>query len=232
MVDNALLPISFLRKAIRAVPAVKWAVAVGGIMAVIAIVQSFRIDARLAVVGTAIMFIFMSVMVVFARASSLDNKTIARPALVFTWFALLLFMATTTLIFTSVFFQQPIDLRGWIAGGTGKTDAKLQVGATGWIYVGTRIGAKWQTSKAEGIEPALTINAPGLPAPGSTYQVTRAVHLRVAAPQKRADGRRPSMPASTGAISVGASLKVDDVIQIELDNPPRTWVWAHVTYVR
>ena len=88
-------PISFLREAIRAVPAVKWALGVGGIMAVIAIVYSFQISPRVAVIGTLIMFLFMGVLVVFARASALGNSVIALPALVFTWFVLLVFMAVT-----------------------------------------------------------------------------------------------------------------------------------------
>jgi hypothetical protein len=107
--------ISFLREAIRAVPVVKWALGVGGIIAVIAIVHSFQIDARVAVIGTIIMLVFMSVLVVFARVSALANGAMVPPALIFTWFTLLVFMAMTVSLFTSVFFQIPIDLKFWLA---------------------------------------------------------------------------------------------------------------------
>jgi len=106
MADGTTTPISFLREAIRAVPAVKWALGVGGIMAVIAVIYSFQIDARVAVIGTIIMLVFMTVLVVFARVSALANSAIALPALVFTWFTLLVFMAVTLSLFTSVFFQR------------------------------------------------------------------------------------------------------------------------------
>ena len=88
-------------------PAVKWALGVGGIMAVIAIVYSFQISPRVAVIGTLIMFLFMGVLVVFARASALGNSVIALPALVFTWFVLLVFMAVTLALLSSVFFSSP-----------------------------------------------------------------------------------------------------------------------------
>lgn len=108
-------PLAFLNQAISAVPAVKYALAVGGIVAVIAIIFSFGIDARVAVIGAVIMFIFMTMMIVFARLSVLAEPYFALPSLVFTWFTLLLFMGVAASLFTSVFFSQPLDLHTWLA---------------------------------------------------------------------------------------------------------------------
>lgn len=109
-------PIEFLREAIRAVPAVKYALGIGGVVAAIAVVFSFKIDPRVAVVGTVVMLVLMGVLVVFARMSSLPGTRLAAPALVFTWFVLVLFMATSGSLFSSVFFQKPLDLSSWLTG--------------------------------------------------------------------------------------------------------------------
>lgn len=111
-------PIEFLREATKAVPAIKYAMGVGGIIATIAIIYSFKIDPRVAFVGTIVMFVLMGVLVVFARMASLSGTRLASPALVFTWFTLLVFMAVSIALFTSVFFKKPLDLTYWLTGST------------------------------------------------------------------------------------------------------------------
>src|SRR5271166_3514994 len=96
-------PAQFLRDAIRAVPAVKYAVGVGGLVAVLAIVQSYRINPTLAALGAIVMLILMGMLVIFARMSALGKAYILLPALVFTWFVLLLFMLASLALFSSVF---------------------------------------------------------------------------------------------------------------------------------
>lgn len=116
-------PLEFLREAVRAVPAVKYALGIGGVVAAIAIIYSFKIDPRVAFVGTVVMLVLMGVLVVFARMSSLPGYRLAGPALVFTWFVLLLFMATSGSLFSSVFFQKPLDLSSWLTGANAATGA-------------------------------------------------------------------------------------------------------------
>jgi hypothetical protein len=100
----------FLRKTIKAVPAVKYALAISVIAAMIAIIYSaFDIDPRLAIIGVIVMLVLMGVMSIFARISVIATKALALLALVFAWFALLLFMAVGLALFTSVFFQWPLD---------------------------------------------------------------------------------------------------------------------------
>ena len=53
--DEASTRASFLKEAIRAVPAVKYAMGVGGVAAVVAIVAGLKIDYRVAVFGTVIL---------------------------------------------------------------------------------------------------------------------------------------------------------------------------------
>lgn len=108
-------PIQTLREATRAVPAVKYALGVGGILATVALLYSFRIDPRVAFVGTIVVLVLMGVLVVFARMAALSGARLHFPAMVFTWFVLLVFMATTIGIFTSVFFKVPVNLQYWLA---------------------------------------------------------------------------------------------------------------------
>jgi hypothetical protein len=107
-------PLSIFRESVKAVPAVKYALGVAGLVSVIAIVRSFNLDARVAVLGAVVMFLLMTVLVVFARLSSLAAPDFRLPALTFTWFSLILVIAIALLMFLSVFFRWPVDLQDWI----------------------------------------------------------------------------------------------------------------------
>lgn len=113
---NELSPLSVLREATKAVPAVKWALGVGGLLAAVALVYVFKLDPRAAFVGILALLCFMGVLVIFARVAAQRSSAFAAPAMVFTWFALIMFMVTTTSLFTSVFFSRPLDLQGWLTG--------------------------------------------------------------------------------------------------------------------
>lgn len=122
-------PALFLKQAIKAVPAVKYALGIGGIAATVAIIQSFTVDLKVAFGGIAVMLVLMGVLVIFARMAALAGPRMLLPALVFTWFTLILFMAASILLFTSIFFKKPLDLSGeesiriaadsgWVGGGS------------------------------------------------------------------------------------------------------------------
>lgn len=104
-------PHGFLQEAIKAVPAVRYALGIGGIIAVIAIVSSFGIGFRVALFGTVVMLVLMTVLVIFAKLAGQASSSFQAPALVFTWFSLILFMAVSVVLFTSVFWGIPVDLR-------------------------------------------------------------------------------------------------------------------------
>ncbi len=98
-----------LKLAMKAVPSLRYALGVAGLVAGIAIVKGFGIDSRIAVFGTVVMLVLMTVLVVFARVAA--DKPQKSAALVFTWFALVLVMATAAALFISVFFKWPLDLQ-------------------------------------------------------------------------------------------------------------------------
>lgn len=102
-------PVVVLRESIKAIPAVKYALGIAGIVSVIAIVKSFNIDFRVAVVGTIVMLLFMVLLVIFAKVAKLASPDFRLPALVFTWFALFFLIAIAVLMFCSAFFNWPVN---------------------------------------------------------------------------------------------------------------------------
>lgn len=110
-------PLSFFREAAKAVPAIRYALGIGGIVSVIAIIFSFRLSPAAMVFGVIIMLTLMMMLVIFARATTLGPR-IYLPALIFTWFTLSLFMVVSTALFTSVFFRWPLDLAVHFTGSS------------------------------------------------------------------------------------------------------------------
>ena len=117
---------TFLDRAVKAVPAVRYALGVGGVVAVIAIVFSFGINAKVAIFGTIIMLVLMVVLVLFASLVRKPGASFSLPALIFTWFSLALFMASSFLLFTSAFWAAPIDLRTFISAPKQASDISPQ----------------------------------------------------------------------------------------------------------
>lgn len=107
-------PLRILREAIKAVPAVKYALGVAGIASAVALAYSLRLDPKVTVLGTPVMLILMAVLVVFARLASLSKGYLFGPAIILAWFALLLLMVVSTLLVSCFFFRRPLDLSGWL----------------------------------------------------------------------------------------------------------------------
>ena len=104
-------PPSLLKRAIAAVPAVKYALGVGGIIAVIAIVSSFNIGTTAAVFGTVVMLVLMTVLLVFANIAGQKSSSFSAAAHVLTWFSLVLFMLTASALFLAVFWGNVEEIR-------------------------------------------------------------------------------------------------------------------------
>jgi hypothetical protein len=101
-------PATILKEAIKSVPEVKWALAIAGIISVVAIVRvGWKIDPMVAVLGTIVMLVLMAVLVVFAKLSTTAATEFRYAIQVFMWASLLLTIAAAALLFTSVFFQWP-----------------------------------------------------------------------------------------------------------------------------
>jgi hypothetical protein len=110
-IPTGLGPYEVLKAAIKAVPAVKYALAVGGIVAVIVIVKGWKIDFRIAIFGVVIMLVLMTAVVIFARLAKESASTFRKPAIVFMWFAVILTMASALAVFLSFFVGWPADWR-------------------------------------------------------------------------------------------------------------------------
>jgi hypothetical protein len=120
---------NLLGKAIQAVPAVKYALGIAGIVAALAVIGSLGVSYTVAFVGTVVMLVFMTALVVFARVSKTSNSALRFPALVFTWFSILLTMATACLLFSSVFFGEPVDLKTKFATAVSEDPSPVRVEA-------------------------------------------------------------------------------------------------------
>ncbi len=109
-------PLDLIREAIKAVPAVKYALGVAGVAAALALAVAM-LDLRVAAFGTVIMFAMMVVLVLFAKLASIASKDLRLPVLVLTWAMLVLTLAVAVFLVTSIFFQRPLDLKSWLVRG-------------------------------------------------------------------------------------------------------------------
>jgi hypothetical protein len=110
-------PFGFLREAIQAVPAVRYALGVGGVVSLIAVIGSFGINYRVAVIGFPIIIVMMVLLLVFAKLAGAKPQYFLGPLVALAWFSMFATIATVCLIFSSVFFRWPLDLHGWLTTG-------------------------------------------------------------------------------------------------------------------
>jgi len=106
-----LSPIQLLREAIKAVPPLKYALGVVGLVAAVAIVRAFRINAEIAALGSVAILILMVALLIFARLTKAAKHHFMLPSLVMMWSFLLLVIAAAGLLFSSAFFGWPINFR-------------------------------------------------------------------------------------------------------------------------
>ncbi len=100
-------PLSALKEAVRAVPAMKYALAVLGVIAVVAITLAWEIDRYVAIFGAVIVLILMVTVLVFARLSVLAHRYFVLPALVLMWTFVLVVAATAVTLFSAAAFRRP-----------------------------------------------------------------------------------------------------------------------------
>jgi hypothetical protein len=97
-----------VREAIKAVPPVRYAVGVAGVMAALALGATLFKSPLAAVLGTLTMFILMVLLLLFSAAVAALGKGVFHiPVLVMTWAILLLFLTSATLTVSAVFFDKP-----------------------------------------------------------------------------------------------------------------------------
>jgi hypothetical protein len=105
---------NLLQQAIRAVPAVRYALGIGGIVWVIAAIAALNVDYRVAVFGTIVMVILMVLLLVFAKLAGTTAQAFVLPMTVLVWVSILLTTGIALLLATSVFFRWPLDLHDWL----------------------------------------------------------------------------------------------------------------------
>lgn len=113
---QAVSPFGVLKQAIGKVPALKYALGVAGIAAAIAIIKTLITDLRVALFGIILMLVLMTVLFTFAKLTAIAAKEIRLAAIVLLWFSLLLTIASASLLFTSVFFDWPLNLKHIVGG--------------------------------------------------------------------------------------------------------------------
>lgn len=108
-------PFKVLTASVRSLPAMKYALAVAGLAAVVALVSAFRLSPAIAVIGSVVVIALMVVVFLFVRLTATASRHFFMPVMVMMWALLALFVATATLLFTSAFFQWPRGLSELIA---------------------------------------------------------------------------------------------------------------------
>jgi hypothetical protein len=109
-----------------AVPSVKWALGIAGIMAALALGSAFFSSPTQAAVGVIVMLALMSLLVLFAASTTLRGA-LAIPALVLTWSILVLFVICALMTVTSVFFSFPLDYPALVQQLAGSSPQQITV---------------------------------------------------------------------------------------------------------
>jgi hypothetical protein len=104
-------PIVLLREAIKAVPAVKYALGVAGLGATVAIIIGFKVDIRIMIFGIAIIIALMFALAVFAAGVEHDNSGMKVLALLSAWAFMIIVIASVGLLASSFFYHTPLDFR-------------------------------------------------------------------------------------------------------------------------
>jgi len=102
---------TLIRASIDAVPAVKYALGVAGLLAAFAIGSAFFSTKSAAVVAAIIMLVLMVLLLIFSVATKLAPKSLQPAAVWLVWFVLLAFCLCSSLSISSVFFDWPKPFR-------------------------------------------------------------------------------------------------------------------------
>lgn len=148
-------PFSILRAAIQAVPAVKYALGMLGIVAAISVAKLLVSSFRVAALGCLVTLVLMVMLLVFAAATKLVAGSLKVAALILVYSFLAVSVATVLCLFSSVFFKWPVDLRSWLTVETRvippESDPPPKLAIAKWIgfapfYVAAKDGklTNWQ----------------------------------------------------------------------------------------
>lgn len=114
-------PVTFLREAVAAVPAVKYALGVGGVAAVISIVAGFQLNFMVAVFGVVILFGLMFILLIFSKFSETASESFRPLSLVLAWTFVFLTVVVAGLLVTSFFWSWPRPLDRYLVSDSTET---------------------------------------------------------------------------------------------------------------
>ncbi len=104
-------PIRILKESVRRVPSMRYAMALAGLLSVLAIGSLFKLSLIQAGAGVVGCLVLMTTMVVFAKLSNAARPAFRVPALLLLWASVLLVIGSAGLLCSSIFFGLPLDLR-------------------------------------------------------------------------------------------------------------------------
>jgi hypothetical protein len=102
----------------QAVPAVKWALGVAGVISAAALVKVFFVSVGAALLAGFGMLVLMVILVLFAAATKSRSSVLIVPAMVLTWALLILVILSSLLTVSAAFFGWPKPIQDLINGIT------------------------------------------------------------------------------------------------------------------
>lgn len=134
-------PVEILRDAQKSVPAVRYAVGIAGVAAVVAIVAGFQLDFRIAVFGTIIVLGLMFVLVILSSFVAHSGPSVAILATFAAWSFLFVTIAVSILLVTSYFFSWPRQIDSYIGSQPNNGDNESpEIQAHGYVKMSSEKG--------------------------------------------------------------------------------------------
>lgn len=126
-------PTAFLQEAVRQVPALRYAIGVGGIAAVVSVVlTAWKLEPQTAILGGLVVFAGMVVLVIFAALSRTGPRVLRPLALTLAWSFLVIALGVAVLFVSCAFYDRPKNLPCLLRGegcpkpDRGKDDGELR----------------------------------------------------------------------------------------------------------
>ena len=118
----AFSPLDIVREATKAVPAVKYALGVAGVLAALSIAAAFFTSWAAAALGFLVMLILMILLYVFSIMVNIAGEAAKPPAIILLYSVVLLFVTWCVLLTSCTFIQQPSTLRELYRGILGAVE--------------------------------------------------------------------------------------------------------------
>ena len=109
-----LSPEGLIQAASKAHPGFRYAVVVGGIMGIVAVVSRYGISPATLVFGSIIIVVLMVLFLVFSQIAVAAKEHFSVPGTVLIWSYLVISILTALFLFLSAFFNGPLPLRDYI----------------------------------------------------------------------------------------------------------------------